>query len=120
MDTTTFEFTFPYQVEIPLFGHVEHLYRVTVQPEPVYDYCTTSRADVFQDVDFHIESIVMDGIPVSPCATDQTSRKFYSLIKDAARWHYDQRHGSTDFETVTIHDRVDGIDVTVIDNLHAA
>lgn len=120
MDTTSFTFDFPYQIEVPLYGHIEYLYRVTVQPEPQYDYCTISGADVFEGMDFHIEQIecVTDGIGIlNAAARDQDSKKFYSEVKDSARWHYDQRNGSTDFETVTIHNRVAGHDVRVIDNL---
>ena len=120
MNTTSFTFDFPYQIEVPLYGHIEYLYRVTVSAEPVYDYCTLSRADVFQGVDFHIEQIecVTNGIGIlNAAARDFDSKKFYAEIKDAAQWHYEQRHCSTDFETVTIHDHVNGQDVTVYDNI---
>ena len=117
MDTTSFTFDFPFEVEIPLLGFTELHYQVSVQPEPLYDYCTLSRADVFQGMQFHIESISMNNMPLKICATDQTSQRFYSLIKEAARDHYERRNGSTDFEAVAIHDRVNGQDVTVYDNL---
>lgn len=112
-----FTFIYPHEIELPLLGLVEFEYKVTAHPVDEYDYCPTSRRDVFISTTFHIESVTYEGRTLDVYAPGQDARKFRERLEDAARDRYER--GAFAVQVV---DDVAGTSVRVMEimNLKAA
>ena len=122
MNTNEFSFIYTHEVELPCGNTHEFSYLVEAQPVPQYSTNDFTGVDEFVGVTFDVLAADLILTPthaesVSLFKPGEDMRRFRQTLADAARDHYERRHGYCDFETVTIHDRVAGQDVTVYDNI---
>jgi hypothetical protein len=122
MNLRPFIFNFYHAVELPCGNLYSFTYQVEAQAEPQYSTSALTHVDYYDGLSFHIigvDRVLSSGakLPVNIYAAGEDMRRFRADLEEAARDYYERRNGATDFETVTIHDRVNGQDVTVYDNL---